>query len=122
MATWDDSESSESESDPENEHANVALMAHTDNLYHTELESETEEVYSEVSPNKKIVLESESEPEAEGVFSELTREQLAISLSETLESYGQPRIKYKKLKSNLVSENVNLKTKNSELKETNVKF
>ena len=59
MATWDDSESSEVETDSEDERANLAFMATTAD-------------------------DSASDSESEEVFSELTRNELEDSLSELL--------------------------------------
>lgn len=98
MATWDDSESSEVES--EDDHANIALMADIDD----DADS------------------SGSESESDEVFPELTRAELIESLSEMLDNYSQLRLKYKKLQSSLVSETEHLKAKNSELKENNLKL
>src|SRR3954453_13723940 len=72
MVTWDDSES-ESESDSEGEQANFTLMA-------------TEDDGSE----------STSESNSEEVFSELSREELVSSLTELLELKAHLSIKYKK--------------------------
>ena len=47
MATWDDSESSEAESDSEDEHANLAFMETTTD--DSASESETEEVFSDLT-------------------------------------------------------------------------
>src|SRR3954465_8527621 len=75
MATWDDSDSSDQESDSEDEQANIALMA----TIHA----------GEVST---------SDLDSDEVFSELTREDLVSSLSKLLEANSQFSIKYKKLK------------------------
>src|SRR3954471_7683636 len=72
METWDESED---DSDSEDEQANCALMA-------------TEDDGSE----------STSESDSEEVFSELTRDELVSGLTELLESKSQICIKYKKLK------------------------
>ena len=66
--------------------------------------------------------DSASDSESEEVFSELTRNELEDSLSELLENYSQLKIKYKKLRKNLVSEIEQLKLENSELKENNIKL
>src|ERR1051325_6060598 len=97
MATRDDSESSEAESDSEDEHANLAFMATTTD-------------------------DSGSELEPEEGFSEFTRAELVDSLSELLENHSQLKIKYKKLKKSLVFEIEQLKAENFELKENNIKL
>src|SRR4051812_5281844 len=73
MATWDDSDSSDQESDSENEQPNIVLMATVDD------ESEFT-----------------SDSDSEEVFSELSREELVSSLTELLEIKAQLSIKYKK--------------------------
>src|SRR3954463_12329224 len=93
MATWDDSES-ESESDSEGEQANFALMA-------------TEDDGSE----------STSESDSKEVFSELSREELVSSLTELLELRAHLSIKYKKLRKQFEFETKKLEVENSELKE-----
>src|SRR4051812_33161089 len=93
MATWDDSES-ESGSDSEGEQANFALMA-------------TEDDGSE----------STSESNSEEVFSELSRKELVSSLTKLLELKAHLSIKYKKLKKKFEFETKKLKLENSELKE-----
>src|SRR3954470_11900760 len=93
MATWDDSES-ESESDSEGEQANFALMATEDD-------------------GSKFTSESDSEE----VFSELSREELVSSLTELLELKAHLSIKYKKLKKQFEFETKKLELENSELKE-----
>src|SRR3954470_11249481 len=93
MATWDDSDS-ESESDSEGEQANIALMATIDDG-----------------------LESTSESDSEEVFSELSREELVSSLTELLELKAHLSIKYKKLKKLFDSETKKLEMEISELKE-----
>src|ERR1051325_6885181 len=50
MATWDDSESSEAESDSKDEHANLTFMATTTD--ESSSESETEEVFSYLPRNE----------------------------------------------------------------------
>src|SRR3954468_17601623 len=91
MATWDDSES---ESDSEGEQANFALMAREDDR-----------------------LESTSESDSKEVFSELSREELVSSLTELLELKAHLSIKYKKLKKQFEFETKKLEVENSELKE-----
>src|SRR4051812_24469445 len=93
MATWDDSES-ESESDSEEERANFALMATEDDGSESTLESDSKEV-----------------------FSELSREELVSSLTELLELKAHLSIKYKKLKKHFEFETKKLEVENSELKE-----
>src|SRR3954465_11266591 len=90
MATWDESED---ESDSEDEQANCALMA-------------TEDDGSE----------STSESDSEEVFSELTRNELVSSLTELLELKAHLSIKYKKLKKQFEFETKKLELENSELK------
>lgn len=102
MATWDDSESSESSPESEDDCANMAFMADTDD----EAESSG----------------SRSKSDSNEVFSELTRSELVDSLTEVLETYNQLRLKYKKLQSKLVSETEHLKIENSGLKEHNIKL
>src|SRR3954463_12703337 len=91
MATWDESED---ESDSEDEQANCALMA-------------TEDDGSE----------STSESDSEEVFSELTRDELVSGLTELLELKAHLSIKYKKLKKQFEFETKKLELENSELKE-----
>src|SRR4051812_8072117 len=91
MATWDESED---ESDSEDEQANCALMA-------------TEDDGSE----------STSESDSEEVFSELSRKELVSSLTELLELKAHLSIKYKKLKKQFEFETKKLELENSELKE-----
>src|SRR4051812_12223728 len=93
MATWDDSES-ESESDSEGEQTNFTLMATEDDGSESTLESDSEEV-----------------------FSELSREELVSSLTELLELKAHLSIKYKKLKKQFEFETKKLEVENSELKE-----
>src|SRR3954465_9602203 len=92
MATWDDSES-ESELDSEGEQANFALMATMDDGS-----------------------ESTSESDSEEVFSELSRDELVSSLTELLELKAHLSIKYKKLKKQFEFETKKLELENSELK------
>src|SRR4051812_33059906 len=89
MATWD-----ESEDDSEDEQANCALMA-------------TEDDGSE----------STSESDSEEVFSELSRDELVSGLTELLELKAHLSIKYKKLKKQFEFETKKLELENSELKE-----
>src|SRR3954465_4122319 len=94
MATWD-----ESKDDSEDEQANCALMA-------TEVDGS----------------ESTSESDSEEVFSELTRDELVSGLTELLESKSQICIKYKKLKKLFEFETKKLELENSELKEKLLKL
>ncbi|CAI8615440.1 unnamed protein product [Vicia faba] len=103
MATWDDSDSSEADSESDDERANIALMANI---------SED----SEAS-------ESDSEPDTEEVFPNFvvnfTKDELAESLNEILERYQQIRVKFRDLKRNLESDSnktESLKLENSELR------
>src|SRR3954464_7069640 len=89
MATWD-----ESEDDSEDEQANCALMA-------TEVDRS----------------ESTSESDSEEVFSELSRDELVSGLTELLELKAHLSIKYKKLKKQFEFETKKLELENSELKE-----
>src|SRR4051812_27612088 len=98
MATWDDSES-ESESDSEGEQANFALMATVDDGSESILESDSEEV-----------------------FSELSRDELVSSLTELLEIKAKLSIKYKKLRKHFESETKKLEIENVELKEKFLKL
>ena len=100
MATWDDSDSSEADTESEDERANISLMANI-----------SEDIGSSGS---------ESDSEAEEVFSNFSRSQLEESLSEILERYQKLRVINKNLKKNLDSdseETKNLRLENSELKE-----
>src|SRR3954463_1995588 len=101
MATWDDSDSSESEPDSEDEQANIALMANVD-------------AGSEST--------SESDSNSEKGFSELSRDELASSLAEILEIKAKLSIKYKKLRKLFVFETKKLELENSELKEKALKL
>src|SRR3954466_5485045 len=85
---------SELESDSEGEQANIALMSTVDDGS-----------------------ESTSESDSEEVFSELTRDELVSSLTELLELKAHLSIKYKKLKKQFEFETKKLETENSELKE-----
>src|SRR4051812_39707180 len=96
MATWDESKD---DSDSEDEQANCALMA-------------TEDDGSE----------STSESDSEEVFSELTRDELVSGLTELLESKSQICIKYKKLKKLFEFETKRLELENSELKDKLLKL
>src|SRR3954471_4586349 len=91
MATWDESED---EPDSKDEQANCALMATEDDG-----------------------LESTSESDSEEVFSELSREELVSSLTDLLELKAHLSIKYKKLKKQFEFETKKFKLENSELKE-----
>lgn len=102
MATWDDSECSDSASDSYGEHANVALMA---DVNHEEEASV-----------------SGSDSDTEEVFSNLSKEELSESLSEMFENYNLLKLKYKTLKSNLESESESLKSEIVELKKNNLKL
>src|SRR3954465_2683868 len=98
METWDDSES-ESKSDSEGEQANFALMSTVDDGS-----------------------ESTSESDSEEVFSELSRDELFSSLTELLELKAHLSIKYKKLKKQFEFETKKLESENSELKEKSFKI
>ena len=84
MATWDDSESEEEDSDEEK--ANVALMA------------ATQDPTSFEEPGDKILSESESNSDYEEVFSNLSRSDFESCLSEMLEKYQSLQSKCKDLK------------------------
>ncbi|XP_058748093.1 uncharacterized protein LOC131620924 [Vicia villosa] len=99
MATWDESDSSDQDSDSEDEQANIALMATVD--------------------AKK---ESTSDSDSDEVFSELTREDLVSSLSELLEVKSKLSLKHKKLKEIFPSETKRFEIENSELKEKVLKL
>src|SRR3954464_6721458 len=96
MATWDDSES---ELDSEGEQANLALMAIVDDGS-----------------------ESTSESNSEEVFSELSREELVSSITELLELKAHLSIKYKRLKKLFEFETKKLEVENFELKEKVLKL
>src|SRR4051812_36355853 len=96
MATWDESED---DSNSEDEQANCALMATEDDGSESTSESDSEEVYSE-----------------------LTRDELVSGLTELLESKCQICIKYKKLKKLFEFETKKLELENSELKEKLLKL
>src|SRR4051812_10294165 len=96
MATWNESED---ESDSEGEQANFTLMAIEDDGS-----------------------ESTSESDSEEVFSELSREELVSSLTELLELKAHLSIKYKKLKKQFEFETKKLELENSELKEKVLKL
>ncbi|XP_058722986.1 uncharacterized protein LOC131594802 [Vicia villosa] len=99
MATWDDSDSYDQESDSEDEQANIAFKATVD----------AEEEFT-------------SDSDSEEVFSELTREDLVSSLSELLEVKSKLSLKYKKLKEIFASETKRFEIENSELKEKVLKL
>src|SRR3954471_1357497 len=101
MATWDDSDSSESKSDSEDEQANITLMATVDDG-------------SEST--------SESDSDSKEVFSKLSRDEHASSLAEILEIKAKLSIKYKKLRKLFVSETKKLELENFELKEKVLKL
>src|SRR3954466_15224390 len=90
---------SELESDSEGKQANIALMATVDDGS-----------------------ESTSESDSEEVFSELSREDLVSNLTELLELKAHLSIKYKKLKKLFDSETKKLEVENSELKENVLKL
>src|SRR4051812_30682310 len=96
MATWDESED---DTDSEDEQANCALMA-------------TEDDGSE----------STSESDSEEVFSELTRDELVSGLTELLEFKSKISLKYKELKKLFEFETKKLELENSELKEKLLKL
>lgn len=73
MATWDDSESEEEDSDEEQ--ANVALMATTADLEGSE------------EPKDNMLSELESDSGSEEIFSELSHFDLESYISEILEKY-----------------------------------
>lgn len=102
MATWDDSECSDSGSDSDGEHANVALMADID------LEEEASI--------------SGSDSKNEEGFSNLSKEELSESLSEMFENYNTLKLRYKTLKSNHESESETLRSEIVELKKNNLKL
>src|SRR4051812_36654551 len=99
MATWDDLDSSDHESDSEDEQAKITFIATVDG----------EE-------------ESASDSDSEEVFSELTREDLVSSLSEILEVKSKLSIKYKSLKKAFASETRKLEIENYGLKEKVLKL
>src|SRR3954464_11715185 len=98
MATWDDSKS-ESESGSEGEQANFALMATVDDGS-----------------------ESTSESDSEEVFSEISRYEVVSGLTELLELKAHLSIKYKKLRKQFEFEIKKLELENSELKEKVLKL
>src|SRR4051794_15814014 len=99
MATLDDSDSFDQESDFKDEQANIVLMTTVD----------AEE-------------ESTSDSDSEEVFSEFTREDLVSSLSELLEVKSKLSLKYKKLKEIFPCETKRFEIENSELKEKVLKL
>ena len=108
MATWDDSDTSEVDSESDDERANIALIANI-----------TED--SEAS-------ESDSESDTEEVFPDFainfTKAELAESLNEILERYQQIRVKFRNLKRDLASDSdktESLKLENFELKDKSSK-
>ena len=84
MDTWDDLEYEEEDSDGEK--ANVALMAITKGPTSSE------------EPEDKVLSESESDSDYEVVFSNLSRSDIEICVSEMLEKYQSLQSKYKDLK------------------------
>ena len=104
MATWDDSDTSEADSESDDERENIALM-----------ENITED--SEAS-------ESDSKSDTEEVFPDFTinftKAELAESLHKILERYQEIRVKFRNLKRHLASNSdktESLKLENSELKD-----
>ena len=103
MATWDDSDSSEADSESDDERANIALMANISEdseASESDSESDTEEVFPDFAVN-------------------FTKAELAESLNEILERYQQIRVKFRNLKRNLESDSdktESLKLENSELR------
>ena len=103
MATWDDSDSSEADSESDDERANIALMANISEdseASESDSESDTEEVFPDFAIN-------------------FTKAELAESLNEILERYQQIRVKFRNLKRNLESDSdktESLKLENSELR------
>lgn len=76
MATWDDSELSETSSESDNDCALIARFADTED---------------------DVNSFSSDEAESEEVFSKFTKSELVDSLSEIFEKYNQLSGKYKKL-------------------------
>ena len=77
MATWDDSDSSEDDSESDDERANIALMANISEdseASESDSESDTEEVFPDFAVN-------------------FTKADLAESLNEIMERYQQIRVK-----------------------------
>ena len=109
MATWDDSDTSDADSESDDERANIALLENVseDNEAHgSDLESDTEEVFPNFIVN-------------------FTKVELAKSLNEILERYQQIRVNLKNLKRDLVSDSErteSLRLENSELKEKTLKL
>lgn len=102
MATWDNSECSDSGSDSDGEHAKAALMVDVDHEEETSV--------------------SGSDSETEEVISNLSKEELSESFSEMFENYNILKLKYKTLKSNLESESESLRSEIVELKKNNLKL
>ena len=102
MATWDNSDTSDQDTESEDERANIALMANViEDTESSGSESDTEEVFPDFTVN-------------------FTKAELGESLSEILERYQQLRVKFKNLEKDLVSdsgETENLRLENYELKE-----
>ena len=109
MATWDDSDTSDADSESNDERANITLMANVSEdseASGSDSESDTEEVFPDFTVN-------------------FTKAELAESLNQILERYQQIRVKFKNLKRELVSDSErteSLRLENSELKEKILKL
>ena len=82
MATWDDSDTSEADSESDDERENIALMenmSEESEASGSDSESDTGEVFPDFTIN-------------------FTKAELAESLNEILERYQQIRVKFKNLK------------------------
>ena len=88
MATWDDSDTSEADSESDDERANIALIANVSEDSEA-FSSDSESDIEEVIPNFTI---------------NFTKAELVESLNEILERYQQIRVKFKNLKRELVSD------------------
>ena len=104
MATWDDSNTSEADSESDDERANIALMENVSEdseASGSDSESYTEEVFPYFTIN-------------------FTKAELAESLNEILERYQHIRVKFKNLKRDLASDSEkseSLRLENFELRE-----
>ena len=109
MATWDDSGTSDADSESDDERANIALMENVtedSEASGSVSESDTKEVFPDFTVN-------------------FTKAELAENLNEILEMYQQIRVKFKNLKRDLVSDSErteSLRLENSELKEKILKL
>ena len=109
MATWDDSDTSEADSESDDERANITLMENVSKdreAFGSDSESDTEEVFPNFAVN-------------------FTKAELAESLNEILERYQQIRAKFRDLKRNLESDSnktESLKLENSELRDKILKL